>query len=301
MRRRPAAGLARAGRQALAAGVDLARRPLLPALRAGPRPPGARREHAVLPVEPRRPPPHRRGAARRPADRRGPRPDRPGLQQLDAPVVRRPRARGRLRDRLRAARTSGCGRAGRRSGATASSGCTASSWPTCYRYVDPERVLVVRYRDLVDEPRRGGRPGQPVPRHPRGTGRLRSRATTRAASCSRAGDRACSGRRCAAGHGSASSRRRRSGVGCTRRSSRLLSDGRDAAPAAARRRAAADGCVAAFADDIDLLSRLTGQDFADWLSAGEPRVLRAARRDGDADQRTQVTRSCAPSGRAAST
>ncbi len=138
LRRRPAPGLGRAGGQALAAGVDLARRPLLPALRARRRPPGARREHAVLPVEPRRPPPDRRVAARRPAHRRGPRPGRPGLQQLDAPVVRRPRARGRLRDRLRApgrARAGGVGavlalprardvrRAARRT-------CTATSTPS---------------------------------------------------------------------------------------------------------------------------------------------------------------------------
>ena len=122
VRRRAAARLARAGRQALAAGVDLARRPLLPALRPGGAAPGARREHAVLPVEPRRPPPHRRGPARRAPRRRGPRPDGPRLQQLDAPVVRRAGAGGGLRVGVRPRGRAGRAPAGRRSGATASSG-----------------------------------------------------------------------------------------------------------------------------------------------------------------------------------
>src|SRR5881392_84628 len=47
-------------------------------------------------------PPHRRAPARREARRAGPGPDRPRVQQLDAPVVGRPRERSRLRARLRA-------------------------------------------------------------------------------------------------------------------------------------------------------------------------------------------------------
>jgi len=109
LRRRTPAGLARPRRRALPAGVDLAARGLPPAVRRRGARPAPRREHPVLPVEPRRPPAHRRSAAGGEADLRGARPDRPGLQQLDAPVVRRPRARGGLRARLRAP-----GRAGRR-------------------------------------------------------------------------------------------------------------------------------------------------------------------------------------------
>ena len=104
--------MARSRRRALPAGVDLAGRRLRPAVRARPRPPGARREHAVLPVEPGRPPPDRRGAARRTPDRGGPRPGRSGLLQLDAPVVRRARAGARLRGRVRPAGRAGPGRLG---------------------------------------------------------------------------------------------------------------------------------------------------------------------------------------------
>ena len=171
MRRRAAAGLAGAGRQALAAGVDLARRPLLPALRPGGPAPGARREHAVLPVEPRRPPPHRRGPARRASRRRGPRPGGPRLQQLDAPVVRRPRAGGGLRVGVRSR-----GRAGpRRLGALlalprAREVRRAAGAPA------PLRRPRAHPRHPLPRPRRrarrDGRPGEPVPRDPGGPGRL---------------------------------------------------------------------------------------------------------------------------------
>jgi sulfotransferase family protein len=50
--------------------------------------------------------------------------------------------------------------------------------------------------------------------------------------------------------------------------------------------------VPAFAEDVDLLSSLTGEDFSDW---------RSTQSRGSFAQRTQVTRSWAPSGRAAST
>jgi hypothetical protein len=51
-----------------------------------------------------------------------------------------------------------------------------------------------------------------------------------------------------------------------------------------------------FADDIELLGRVTGEDFTDWLSTTSRGSFRER-----ADQRTTVTRSWAPSGRAAST
>ena len=86
-------------------------------------------EHAVLPLPPRRPAPDRRRPAARQADCGAARPGGPGLLQLDAPVGRRPRA-VRRRRRGCARRPSGSTTAGRRSGTTGGSGCTASSWPT---------------------------------------------------------------------------------------------------------------------------------------------------------------------------
>ena len=70
-----------------------------------------------------------------------------------------------------------------------------------------------------------------------------------------------------------------------------------------------------FADDVALLTGLTGEVFDDWLSTQSrgsflSAVEAATAHDGavahapsrrDRGQRTQVTRSCAPSGRAAST
>ena len=149
LRRRTSPGLARAGRPPLPAGVGLAARGLRAAVRRRARGQRAARA-ALLPVEPGRPPPHRRAAARGQAGRGGPRPDRPRLQQLDAPVVRRARAgrglRGGLRPRARADRR---------------------GWAPFWRYSDwavrraarppasatgPGRVLVLRYRDIVDDP-----------------------------------------------------------------------------------------------------------------------------------------------------
>ena len=80
----------------------------------------------------------------------------------------------------------------------------------------------------------------------------------------------------------------------------LLSDGSDARrprlDATQRRR-----LQEAFVDDIDLLDPAHGTGLRRLALPREPRLLRRACRDGHADQRTQVTRSCAPSGRAAST
>ena len=58
----------------------------------------------------------------------------------------------------------------------------------------------------------------------------------------------------------------------------------------------------AFTDDIALLSELTGDDYSDWTSGASrgSYAERAAAAAEEEDQQTVVTRSWAPSGRAAS-
>ena len=133
-----------------------------------------------------------------------------------------------------------------------------------YRYVDPERVLVVRYRDLVDEP------GAAVNRVSRFLGireglvdaipRDNSRSFVQPGWRPR-----LLGPAVRPARGSASSPRPRSGARCTRPSSRCSATagprtGRTWTPTQRSR------LQEPFLDDIDLLSKLTGQDFADWLS-----------------------------------
>ncbi len=72
------------------------------ALRRGAARHADRREHAVLPVGHGGAPPHARAGAEREAHRRHPRSGRARLLELDAPVVRRPRDRAQLPDRVRA-------------------------------------------------------------------------------------------------------------------------------------------------------------------------------------------------------
>ena len=129
-----------------------------------------------------------------------------------------------------------------------------------------------------------------------------SRGTTRAASSGRAGGHRCSARRSGPAPGSASSPRRsvwrRASAPLTAGSDRFRRRPTDRDSRPTQRRAAA-ACVhrrhrpALRAHRRGLLG--------DWTS-GEPRVLRRARRRGgdDEGQRTMVTRSWAPSGRAAS-
>ena len=168
-----------------------------------------------------------------------------------------------------------------------------------HRYVDPERILVVRYRDLIDEPRRavdrvsrflGIREGlvDSIPRdnsrsfvtpgwRPRVFGPL-------VRSGARLGQFAPPEvwRRAAPAPGRGALRRGGNSPAATR-------------PAAA----STDGGVVRRRHRPPQPAHRAG--LRRLAVSGEPRVLRAARGHSDAAQRTQVTRSCAPSGRAAST
>ena len=156
VRRQPAAGVQGSGRRPQQPGVDLAARPLPRALRRRPRRRAARREHAVLPLPPRRASPDRRRQPRREADRGAPRPGRPGVQQLDAPVDGRPRA---VRRRRRG-RQPGAAAARRRVGAVL-------ALPGARHVRPPGR------RPLRPLPARAGAPAalqgarRPAARHPR--------------------------------------------------------------------------------------------------------------------------------------
>ena len=232
------------------------------------------------------------------------------LQQLDAPVVRRPRAGRGLRDGVRAPGRPDPTRAGRRSGATASSGGTASSSSTCSGTSTRSgssccatATSWTSRRAPVDPPA-----GSSASR--RATWRA-SRRTTPATSWSRAGARACSGPVVRAGARLGQFARRRSGAGPARR--RPAQRDRRAPPAHAWP-SSAPRLLPHFAEDIHRLSRSpamtsgTGLDREQgfvpqrsWLRTPEPRLLTTSSPARDPAQRTSVTRSCAPSGRAAST
>ena len=221
------------------------------------------REHAVLPVAPRSPAQDRRAPARGQADRRRPRPDRPRLQQLDAPVVRRPRARSPTSRRRSRRSTSGSPRAGRRSGATPSSAGTASSWRTCSAMSTGSGCWCCATATIVDDPRgavdrtcdsSGSRPAGRL--HPARQQPQLRRAGTRAG---RPRPRSCE-----PAPGPGSSRRHRCGAAPAPRSS-------GGSPTATRHRPKLSEQARArllpfFADDIALLAQITGENFDDWLS-----------------------------------
>ena len=126
---------------------------------------------AVLPLEPRRPPADRRGPARGATDRGRARPHRPCLQQLDAPVVRRPRAGAGLRDGVRPPGRAGGGRLGAvlalpRAGAVR----RAARAPPRPRRRRPGPGAALPRPDR--RPAHHRRPSLPLPRDPRGSGRL---------------------------------------------------------------------------------------------------------------------------------
>jgi hypothetical protein len=159
-----------------------------------------------------------------------------------------------------------------------------------HSYVDPDRVLVLRYRDVVDDPAAAvdracrflGIEAGVVDTIPRDNSRSYVAPGWRPAMLGpvvRAG----------AHLGQfvpPQLWRRASGPVVRRLSGRTEAD-RPHLTAEQRER-----LVPAFVADIDLLSALTGEDFADWQSEQSR---------GSFAQRTQVTRSWAPSGRAAST
>ena len=251
---------------------------------------GARREHAVLPVDPRRPPADRRAPARREADRRRPRPDRPRLQQLDAPVVatgssRSPTSRRtfalqqeridaglgavlavrRPRPVRRAARAplpvrrprSGCS-----SCATApSSTIPRAAVDRACRFLGITQGLIGSIprdnsRDFVEP---GWRPRLlgPVVRTGARLGPVRAAAGVAQ------GERAA-------------------GRPAQRRPARP--------PAAPQRRRPVSGCSPTFAEDIGLLSKLTGEDFGDWLSTNSRGSFLQRARAAAARERQQQSR-----------
>ena len=132
-----------------------------------------------------------------------------------------------------------------------------------FSYVDRERVLVLRYRSIVDDPRGavdrpatswGSRPVWSTP----------SRTTTAAASSSRGLDRPSSAGCCGPAPGPGSSPRRRCGAAPAPRSSRRLASGDATRPKLSEEARAR--LLPFFADDIALLARITGENFDDWLS-----------------------------------
>ena len=232
LRRRAATRLAGPRRRALAAGVGLAAPATTTALRAR-RTVQLRGESTPFYLWSRGA--HRRIAeapARRPPDRRGPRPDRPGVQQLDAPVVRRPRAESALRGGVRARRTSGSAPAGRRSGATATSAGTASSSRTSTGTSTPRGCWCCA---TATSSTSRARPwtGPAASSASRGPGRHRSRTTTPATSWSPAGARGARARGPRGRPGRPVRAARRSGAGPARPLISAAQRAGDGAPAAA--------------------------------------------------------------------
>ena len=90
--------------------------------------------------------------ARGQADRRRPRPDRPRLQQLDAPVVRRPRAVADFEAAF-AKEHERIAKGWAPFWRYAQLGRYGEQLAHLFSYVDRDRVLVLRYRSIVDDPR----------------------------------------------------------------------------------------------------------------------------------------------------
>ena len=202
------------------------------------------------------------------AGRGGARPDRPRLQQLDAPVVRRPRAGGGLRDGVRAARTSGSRAGWAPFWRYRELGLYGEQLAHLHRYVDPRAgagAPLPRRSSTTRARRSTGRAGSSASRE--GHGRRRSRATTRAAS-SQPGWRPAAARAGRARRRAARPVRAAAGVahGPARRWSASCSGRGDAhrPPLTPEQRAAAARRASPTTSRCS--AQLTGQDFGDWLS-----------------------------------
>ena len=202
---------------------------------------------------------------RRQAGRGAARPGRPGVLQLDAPVGRRPRAVRRLRRGLRRASRSGSTAAGRRSGTTAGSGMYGRQLADLFEHFPREQVLVLRYRDLVDEPAETlNRVCRFLGRR-RGRGRPRSRRATPGPSCTPARAPGCSARWC----GPAPRPGQFLPPQAWRTASRpiigqLHQRGNPARPRLTPEQR--EALREPFLDDIALLEQVTGESYDDWRS-----------------------------------
>ena len=122
------------------------------------------------------------------------RPHRPRLQQLDAPVVRRPRAAGRLRGGVRAGARADRQGLGAVLALRPAGPVRRAAGRTCSATSTGSGSCVLRYRSIVDDPREARQPHLRLPGDRARSGRLRSRTTTAAASSSPGRGRPCSAR-----------------------------------------------------------------------------------------------------------
>ena len=210
------------------------------------------------------------------ADRSRARPDRPRVLQLDAPLVRRPRAHLRLREPRATPSATGSPQGGGCSGTTAGSGSTASSWSTSSRASHASRCTSLRYRELVDDPQAtldGICAFLGIDRDRVDRGARREHASVRpprAEDTRRRADRA----------------RRRiaratlptAGVAAREHAAALGAPRQRRGPTAARHATRVGRLVDYYTDDVRRLGAITGDDYTDWLGdqgAGEYSVRRS--------------------------
>ena len=264
------------------------------------RPVRARREHAVLPLAPRRPAPYLRAAARRPADRGRARPDRPRLQQLDAPVVRRARAGSRT-SRGFALEHERIAKGWAPFWRYAQLGRYGEQLAHLFSYVDPRARAGAALPHDRRRPAGRGRPDVPVPRDRAGP--LETIPHDNSRSFVEPGPRsAVLGRVLRAGAWAGQFAppqvwRRASAPLITRRMPAATRSARSCPPEARAR------LLPYFADDIALLAAADRRVLRRLAVDREPRLVPRAQQGlvMPALAETNVTRSCAPSSRAAST
>ena len=153
VRRLAAAGVPGTGRRAQQPRVDLAAAALPRPVRGRRRRAAGRREHAVLPLPPRRPPPDRRATCRRPGWSPCCATRSTGRTPTGCTCGPTASSRAPTSSRPASGRRSGSTRAGRRSGTTAGWGCTAGRSPTCSSTSRASRCWCCATAQLVDDPR----------------------------------------------------------------------------------------------------------------------------------------------------